>query len=254
MPQGPAESLAIVSPHLDDAVLSCGHLLAQRPGAHVVTVFSSGPDKVDPLPWWDQMCGVFRPGDDVMAIRREEDAAAMDVARAHAHHLGFWDEQYRGRRRRGARLLPATLRRLGSRRQNAELASRIEAALRSIVEKLDVRAWLIPLGLHRGDHELVAGACLGLVRAFPDKQWWLYEELPYRSEHPEKTDAALDAVRRTGLTVSPIRPDLGDEGDAKAAMVRCYRSQLGALDRWVQVAIDGTEVFHELSVLTPADR
>src|SRR5579872_2478636 len=83
--------VGVVSPHLDDAVLSCGQLLGARPKSHLVTVFSSGPSKVRPLPDWDQMSGVFSPGDDVMAIRRQEDDEALSLMSGTGHRLGFWD-------------------------------------------------------------------------------------------------------------------------------------------------------------------
>lgn len=43
MPAATEDRLLVVSPHLDDAVLSCGCWLASRPGAAVVTVFAGRP-------------------------------------------------------------------------------------------------------------------------------------------------------------------------------------------------------------------
>ncbi len=47
--------VVVVSPHLDDAVLGCGQLLAAWPGATVVTVFAGKP-AVYPTPQreWDR--------------------------------------------------------------------------------------------------------------------------------------------------------------------------------------------------------
>lgn len=255
VPPAQAESLVIVSPHLDDAVLSCGRLLAAHPGTYVVTVFSSGPEKVDPLPWWDQLCGVFRPGDDVMALRRQEDAAAMALVGAEPRHLGFWDGQYRAlSRRRWARLVPPGVRRRMTLRHDDHLVARIRAALARVVEERGNDTWLVPLGLHRGDHELVARACIDMVGSFPDTRWLLYEEQPYRSEEPGKVETALTAVRRAGYAVETVELDVDPTTTTKDALVRCHRSQLAALDHRVQLAIDGPEVFHELSVSVPATR
>lgn len=88
---GPAEldSVVIVSPHLDDAVLGCGRLMAAHPGATVVTVYAGGPPVYpDPMTHWDTLAG-FVAGDDVLAARREEDAAALTVLGATPSWLDF---------------------------------------------------------------------------------------------------------------------------------------------------------------------
>ena len=76
---------------MDDAALSCGQMLSAHPASHVVTVFTSGPKSVRPLPEWDRLSGSFQPGDDVMGLRQVEDDAAMAAVGAHAHRLDFWD-------------------------------------------------------------------------------------------------------------------------------------------------------------------
>src|SRR6202158_5575221 len=69
--------IVIVSPHLDDAVLGCALLMIANPGATVVTVFAGNPPAYPtPLRSWDVQGG-FGPGDDVMAVRRAEDRAAL---------------------------------------------------------------------------------------------------------------------------------------------------------------------------------
>ena len=75
---GELDRVAIVSPHLDDAVLGCAHLMAVHPGATVVTVFAGNPRAypTDPMRQWDVQSG-FAPGDDVMETRRREDHAAL---------------------------------------------------------------------------------------------------------------------------------------------------------------------------------
>ena len=98
--RGPLDAgpVGVVAPHMDDAALSCGQMLSAHPGSHVVTVFTSGPKSVRPLPEWDRLSGWFQPGDDVMGLRQVEDDAAMAAVGAHGHRLDFWDEQYRAGR------------------------------------------------------------------------------------------------------------------------------------------------------------
>jgi LmbE family N-acetylglucosaminyl deacetylase len=69
------ERMAVISPHLDDGVFSCGDLLASHPGAAVVTVFAGGPSSSTDIKPWDAAAG-FHPGDNVMAARRAEDQTA----------------------------------------------------------------------------------------------------------------------------------------------------------------------------------
>src|SRR5581483_9049450 len=68
-------------------------LLAEQPGAVVFTVFAGGPPAAAALTPWDADCG-FRPGDDVMARRRAEDAAALELVGATPRWLPFRDAQY----------------------------------------------------------------------------------------------------------------------------------------------------------------
>jgi LmbE family N-acetylglucosaminyl deacetylase len=87
------DRLIVVSPHLDDAVLGCGHLLAQRPGAVVITVFAGRPPRRERVTPWDAAAG-FGPGDDVVGARRMEDRRALGALGARPLWLPFLDAQY----------------------------------------------------------------------------------------------------------------------------------------------------------------
>jgi LmbE family N-acetylglucosaminyl deacetylase len=97
----PALSRAIfLSPHPDDAVLSCGgwvHQLAQngeRP--IVITIFGGDPPAAVPLS--DFARGLherWQLGDDAPARRRDEDRAACDRLGCYLIHLPFADAVYR---------------------------------------------------------------------------------------------------------------------------------------------------------------
>src|SRR4051812_34380588 len=92
--RGELDRLVIVSPHLDDAVLSCARLMAVHPGVNVVTVFAGNPPAYpEPQRLWDAQSG-FAPGDDVMAARRAEDVAALAVLDATPTHLDFIEHSY----------------------------------------------------------------------------------------------------------------------------------------------------------------
>src|SRR5690348_7134866 len=63
--------ILVLSPHLDDAVLGCGHLLAAHPGTTVLTVFAGAP-----------------------VARRREDVDALDELGVEPVWLDFVEHQY----------------------------------------------------------------------------------------------------------------------------------------------------------------
>ncbi|MGD0808476.1 MAG: PIG-L family deacetylase [Acidimicrobiales bacterium] len=240
--------IGVISPHMDDAALSCGRLLSARPGSHVFTIFSGGPASVRPLPTWDQMSGSFKPGDNVMALRQVEDEDAMAVVAAHGHRLDFWDEQYRaGRPIRLARLRPRALSAARARLDDPALESSVEQRLHGIVAEMALETWLIPLGLWHGDHKMAARACLRVARRRPERRWVVYEELPYRLEVPLEVTAAKQRIQANGFGIRPN--DFASSGDTskKRDMVNAYRSQIPCLGNRADIAVDNPEVFHILS-------
>jgi LmbE family N-acetylglucosaminyl deacetylase len=87
-------SHAILSPHFDDAVLSCWHSLEARAEVTVVNVFTASPPSGTPPPWWDRATGATDPVER-MRERREEDAAALALVGRSSVELGLLDDQYR---------------------------------------------------------------------------------------------------------------------------------------------------------------
>lgn len=79
----PSGALLVVSPHFDDAALSCSALLDRGEPVDVLTVFSGAPEP--PLQgWWDERCGFASSAESVPARRREdENALAPDGHRIH---------------------------------------------------------------------------------------------------------------------------------------------------------------------------
>ena len=88
------ETIVVVSPHFDDAALGTAHLLGSHPGSTVITVLAGRPPAYpDPVTDWDA-AGGFTVGDDVVAVRREEDRAAMAQMGSRPVWLEFSDHQY----------------------------------------------------------------------------------------------------------------------------------------------------------------
>jgi LmbE family N-acetylglucosaminyl deacetylase len=91
--------VAIVSPHLDDGVLSLGAAIAHstRFGAdvRVVTVFANDPATDEPATEWDADCG-FSSAADAARGRRREDSRACELLGATAVWLPFTDSDHGG--------------------------------------------------------------------------------------------------------------------------------------------------------------
>jgi hypothetical protein len=83
----------ILSPHFDDAVLSCWHVLASLGEVLVVNVFAGEPPE-GTLGWWDRLAGATDSAA-VVRMRTEEDRQALALAGCTAVNLPFLDSQYR---------------------------------------------------------------------------------------------------------------------------------------------------------------
>jgi len=83
---------AIISPHLDDAVLSCWHRLEQ-PDTQVVTVFTGIPTQRKPSAW-DTATG-FRTPEETMNARIKENLVALRSTPSVAVNLEYIDHAYR---------------------------------------------------------------------------------------------------------------------------------------------------------------
>ena len=90
-------SVAVVSPHLDDAVLSVGatmHSLRQRgEDVQVITLFAGDLDRPGPPSYWDKPRGVAS-STDAIRMRRAEDQVACDVIGVTPIWLPFDEEAF----------------------------------------------------------------------------------------------------------------------------------------------------------------
>jgi LmbE family N-acetylglucosaminyl deacetylase len=97
MKSNPSGRVVVVSPHLDDAVLSLGATMARpaRSGTEwiILTVFAGDPDSTAPASPYDRRCG-FLSAADAAAIRRREDERACHILGAKPIWLPFGDSQY----------------------------------------------------------------------------------------------------------------------------------------------------------------
>lgn len=215
---GRGSSVVVLSPHLDDAVLSCGALIACccRAGVDVlvVTVFNGRP--VGPLSrsasHFHARCG--HTGRDAMAAREAEDDRALSRLGARTDRLFQKEALYR-RTTRGAPAYPAD----DSVFVGSAPAAEVDAVLGPIVHSIDAARpdlVLAPLGIGgHVDHLVVADAARRLGRPVLH-----YEDVPY---------VLYDRCRGWETTISgrPARVQACSPQDweMKVEAIACYASQ-----------------------------
>jgi LmbE family N-acetylglucosaminyl deacetylase len=201
-----ASSVLVISPHLDDAVFSCGDMLAAHPGATVATVFAAGPLTWHEPTTWDQAAG-FRFGENAMTVRRDEDQAALEVLAARPVWMPFQESQYGH---------PAAL-------------ETIEVHLESVLNQSAAETVFIPLGLWDPDHHITHQACMSLVRRYAHLTWFVYEEAIYRRRPDAGLERRLTGLARSGVRAARMYLGPRPVSLSKRLAVMCYRSQLMAL-------------------------
>jgi LmbE family N-acetylglucosaminyl deacetylase len=210
-----SQILNVISPHLDDAALSCCLFMAANPGSCLTTIFADGPGSVRPLTPWGQAAGYVSDGADVMGTRREEDSKAAALIGATVRHMPYWGHRYRNDRY-GYAGLP-----------DRDLTEAIAEGLLSQGQDLVGDGWVIPLGLGHPDHRLAADAALiAAERWLQFQRVYVYEELPYAVE-----DLAEAAGRKWCLAARGFRLEedhtLEWQHDCalKKAVFECHASQ-----------------------------
>jgi LmbE family N-acetylglucosaminyl deacetylase len=179
----------------------------------VVTVYAGAPAAYpDPMTHWDTISG-FRAGDDVLAIRREEDAAALRVLDATPRWLDFVEHQYLDR-------------------PDWVLAADTVERLTTELEALAPTAVFAPFGIANPDHGETHLAAMAVRERLPAPAWFLYEDFGYK-HIPGLLAWRVAQLFRRRIWPTPVALDPGPAGDAdarKRAAVACYRSQVRALD------------------------
>ena len=192
----------IVSPHLDDAVLSCGRYLAATPETTVITVFAGSKKDPSTLTQWDQMCG-FQPGQDVMAARRQEDRRALDLLGAISIPLEGLDREYRS----GPPDMPKLV---------AWVTDKL-AALRPAEV-------MVPLGLYHEDHKHASDVAIRATAAAGYKQCVVYGDW-YHATKPELIEPRVAEITEQFGPLADITRRQGSRWSKRQAISR-YRSQL----------------------------
>ncbi len=232
-----------LSPHFDDAVLSCGGLIfefacASKPGEQpvILTVCAGEPPEGPLAPFARALHERWNTGTGVVQQRRSEDEAACRRLGAVAKNYTLPDCIYR---RLGGSDIPLI-------QEEDDLFQPLpEAELPVCAQLADYLARTLPaetalvsplaIGGHI-DHRLVRRAAEMLAGQRPDIRLWYYADYPYAAGNPMEVDALRAAGWQTaGGEFSP------EAVSAWAAAVSEYRSQISTF--W-QDAAEMTAAIH----------
>jgi LmbE family N-acetylglucosaminyl deacetylase len=149
--------VVVISPHLDDAVLSAWLILAEARAVRVITCFAGAPSG-SVRGRWDERTGTVSAAA-ALAARRAEDVRALALTGSEPVHLDLLDQQYREGRDAPLKCLVQTL------RDHLEDAAEV---------------WLpAALGAHP-DHVAARDAALAATRQ--GQRVRVYADLPYAGQ------------------------------------------------------------------------
>jgi LmbE family N-acetylglucosaminyl deacetylase len=234
----PASSLTHIylSPHLDDAVLSCGGQIHHhaRAGARVVVVtLCTGNPPSGPLSELAQALHVRWSGEErapaapaeVTASRRAEDLQALALLGAEALHLDVPDCIYRLNPNTSWPLYASESALFGAlHASELGLVRRVAAKITTLLHGFGRHRFYVPLGLGQHvDHQLArrAAEVVGGVYAY-------FEDYPYAGGLGDRwPDSALTVANDRPLTPELTRLSEADLA-AKLAAIGAYASQVSS--------------------------
>lgn len=193
---GDVANVVVISPHLDDAVFSCWHVIGDaQHNVSVVTVFTAAKRRKRGS--WDACIDRRVNSEDRARERQAEDRVALSVAARVPVHLPLYDSQF-----------------------GSTPLSRVVDALAQHVQSAD--AVYAPLAIWNHDHVLVREAVCR-IRGRP----CFYLDYPYALVYPTRpldtVPALLDGYRSQDVVLTD------DEVSRKLAACHAYSGELERL-------------------------
>jgi LmbE family N-acetylglucosaminyl deacetylase len=205
------ERIVVVSPQFDDAAMGAGHLLGSYSDTTVITVLGGRPPAYpEEVSEWDSLGG-FAAGDDVVAVRRAEDAAAMEVLESDYRWLEFSDHQY---------LAPP----------DWPTPAEVAPVLGETIAELNPTSVFFPMGLGNPDHVMVHDASLIVRGAQNECAWFCYEDHGYKHIPGLLAWRVAKMLRSHPWPTPAIVPHEPDE-ERKRRAIWCYTSQIPPLEQ-----------------------
>jgi LmbE family N-acetylglucosaminyl deacetylase len=176
-----------LSPHLDDAVLSCGAILwdqvHRRQTVEIWTLFAGDPPPGEYSPFAQEIHRRWQTGAEAAEKRRAEDSLACERLNVAARHLQYPDCIYR--------TLPGTTRPLIL--KNDDLFQPLPAAEQPLIDEIaahlqkilpEEALLVIPMGMgNHIDHQILRKVGETLKQAL-----LYYPDYPYSGSHPEEIE------------------------------------------------------------------
>ena len=210
-----------LSPHLDDAVLSCGGRIRAQAAAGdsvaVVTVFAAAPDAGDSLsPYAETLHARWSQPLHAVQERQKEDRKALALLGAQAVHWHYRDCIYR-RSPEGGYAYASEAALWGPiHPSEADLIQALTGRIKAL-PLMTAGVLYVPLAVGRHiDHRIVRRAAAGTEGTLA-----YYEDFPYAAE-PDRLRAALAGCRWTAEIVFLSKEDLA----AKIGAIASYGSQI----------------------------
>ncbi len=226
-PRGP---LLILSPHYDDAALSCAALLDRDEPADLLNVFTGAPE-TPVRTAWVALTG-FTDSTASMQARGLEDDAAFSDSPHRRRHLGLLDDELSPRPRPESdreEIVKAILGWAANVERGVVAAPAGAGRPRS--RRLRQRATDL---LVHPDHLVVRSAAIAAAERAGNLRVLLYEELPYALDVP--ADRTVRSFAADGRDLEPFA--LSVDASTKGRRIAAYASQLPHLGRHARPWID----------------
>ena len=212
--------IAIISPHLDDGVLSCGELIRKsvlnRDAVTLITVFTGNPSSSELSGAAKQYHSNCFLSDNAMEYRKNEDRNACDFLGCNYMHLNYYECLYR-KDENGNSIYPDLSNIYHSEKADNRYREMLQSDLPGILEQYDTIYAPIGIGKH-ADHLLVRRAVEDILQG---QRVFFYEEIPYIGYELESARSFSPAK------MTPIIEEFTeDEWEAKVQAILFYRSQL----------------------------
>jgi O-antigen/teichoic acid export membrane protein/LmbE family N-acetylglucosaminyl deacetylase len=227
-----------ISPHLDDAVLSCGGYIARLAAAGekvvIVTFFTADIGQREPVSWLAQRnlrAWNMHSSSTPFAERRVEDQVAASRLGAETLHMGLLDAMYR-RKANGEFLYPTSTVEVPIDPEDRSVTGEVlQRMLREVARRFEGSggiSWFVPLGIGgHVDHVLVRDSAEAVFG--PDSLAY-YEEIPYVARKENRDLLVNGPAQRvaeswTSTSVALTQPEI----EARIEAAACYSSQIPGL-------------------------
>lgn len=229
-----------ISPHLDDAVFSCGGLMATQEArgetVSVLTIFAGDPPEARISPYAAELHARWGEAGPPVANRRAEDRVACGRLGASVHHLPFLDAIYR--RGEGGRFLYPDDEAIFGRLQPEDLKLVDQIAESLQIANLNLANIYCPSGYGgHVDHRL---ARLAVERCV--NEIFYYYEFPYRAR-----ERAIPADLGEPPGVEECFPLALEAIDAWAFACAEYRTQISTFWKDEESLFEEIRDFHDSS-------